>query len=139
MGFLSVYSGVKRVVIDSERNYWVDLKKHISHGDREGAERSLVQMSVENGKTNISPDVTQYRQLLLTASISAWNLDEEDGTVWTVNLDNVQRLPGEVFDRLWLEVDGMGKEEKGAQSRQQFPVGDFSGDPNGDSGSAGTQ
>ena len=134
MGFLSVYSGVNRVVIDPDRDYWVDLKKHISHGDREAAERSLVAMSVVDGKTSVSPDITQYRQLLLTASIAAWNLDEEDGSQWAVSLQNVQRLPGVVFDRLWSEVDGMGKEDP--KSRQQFRDGDVSGDSHGDSGSA---
>lgn len=133
MGFLSVYSGVKRIVIDPDRDYWVDLKKHISHGDREAAERSLVAMSVVDGKTSVQPDITQYRQLLLTASIAAWNLDEDDGTVWGVSFNNVKRLPGEVFDRLWQEVDSMGKEDP--KSRQQFRDGDDGGNSDGDTGS----
>lgn len=134
MGFLSVYSGVKRVVVDPERDYWVDLKKHISNGDREAAERSLVAMSVVDGKTSVNPDITQYRQLLLTASIAAWNLDEEDGTTWAVTFNNVRRLPGEVFDRLWTEVDGMSKEDP--KSRQQFRDGDGGGHSDGDSGTS---
>lgn len=136
MGFLSVYSGVKRVPIgDPERGYWVDLREHVSHGARESAERALTAMSVVNGKASVSPDVTQYRQLLLGASIAAWNLDEEDGSIWPVTPANIQRLPGDVFDKLWVEIDTMNS-PRSAEETQQFRDGDVSGDPHGDGGTA---
>lgn len=133
MGFLSVYSGIKRVVIDTDRGYWVDLKEHISQGDREAAERSLASMVISDGKTNISPDVTSWREQLIHATISTWNLDDDDNTVWPITLDNIRRLPGNVFDQLWKEVDALNSTRKG-EDQQRFRDGDLSGDSNGDTG-----
>lgn len=133
MGFLSVYSGVKRIVVDSERDYWVDLLEYVSQGGREEAERALASMTFVDGKTVPSPDVAKFRQLSVFAAVSAWNLDDEDGTAWPVTLRNVQRLPGVVFDQLWEAVDSANSSRSSEES-QKFRDGDVVSDSDGNSG-----
>jgi hypothetical protein len=131
MGFLSVYSGVKRIVVDSERDYWVDILEHVSQGGREAAERSLSAMTFVDGKTVPNPDVAKFRQLSVLAAVSAWNLDDEDGTIWPLTLRSIQNLPGVIFDQLWEAVDSMNSPRSSEES-QQFRDGDVSSDPHGD-------
>lgn len=132
MGFLSAYSGVVRIVIDTDRGYWIDLKKHLSQGDREASEKALAQnMVVTNGKTSVTPDYTAWRERLILASIAAWNLDDDSGNVWPITLDNLRLLPGDIYDQLWTEVDKMNSSRKG-EEQQRFRDGDVGGHSDGD-------
>lgn len=136
MGFLSAYDGINRVVIgDPSRGYWVDLREHVPHGGREKAERALVNMTVVDGKTSLAPDVTEYRQLLLLASIAAWNLDDDNGVIWPITLENVLRLPGSVFDDLWKKIDETNA-PRSAEENQQFRDGSVRSTADGDGSSA---
>lgn len=127
MGFLSAYDGTKRVIVDEARGYWIDLKKHVSQGDKEISERALVTMTIHDGKPVVNPDVTSYRQALVLAHIAAWNLDDDAGVIWPVTSDNIKRLPGDVFDELWTEVDTLSK-PRNAEERLQFRDGDVVSD-----------
>jgi hypothetical protein len=137
MGFLSAFGDVKRITLDKERGYWVDLKEHVSQGDRETAQRSLESVVVVDGKTNISPDVTTWREQMVLATIAGWNLDDDNG-IWPITLDSVKRLPGTVFDMLWVEVEKLGEIRKGT-AQQEFRDGTVGGDQDGDAGSSGAR
>lgn len=135
MGFLSIYGGTRKIVIDKDRDYWVEIVDFISQGDKEEAERCISKIVMVDGQATPSPDVTRYRQLLVIAAIKSWNLDDEDGRIWTVDLKHLQMLPGSVFDELWKEVDG-GTPSRTPEEERQFPAPDLGGDSDGDSGSA---
>lgn len=129
MGFLSAYSGVRRVDLDG--HYWVDLKEHLSQGAKERGDRALQQMQIVDGKPHVTPDVVEFRQQLVLASIADWNLDDDNGHVWPINMTCVKRLPVAVFDRLWAVVDETNKPPTSAE-RAQFPEGAVRGDPDED-------
>jgi len=75
-------------------------------------------------------DVARYRQLMVTASISDWNLDDDNGKIWPINAQSVQRIPGPEFDRLWSIVDELNTPVSSEEQRQ-FPGGGVDGDQGG--------
>lgn len=131
MGFLSVYDGSRKVFIDEARGYWVELADYVSQGAKEDAERSLSKVVMVRGEAVPTPDVARFRQQMVLAAIKSWNLDDDGGAVWPIDLEHVQMLPGEIFDRLWVEVDGQSKELT-PQEQRQFHVEDLGGNPDGD-------
>jgi len=136
MGFLSAYDGVERITIDHpDKDYWIDLKKNISQGEKEKAEREIQTYKPLDGKMVLIPDVVKAQQLLILASIHSWNLDDENGTPWVVNLVNVKRLPSTVFDTLLKRVDALTAPPS-AEERRRFPADGFGGDPDGDGGAS---
>lgn len=134
MGFLSAFEGFRKVMVDTDRGYWVELLDYVSQGAKEEAERTLSKVIMVGGAATPTPDVARYRQLMLLASIRSWNLDDDSGRVWPVDLKHVQMLPGHIFDELWKEVDGTNK-ERTTEEERQFPAEDVSGDPDGLGGS----
>lgn len=133
-GFLAAYSGTRRVIIgDLSRGYWVELREHLSQGDKEVAERALTSGKVVGGNVEMELDVARYRQLMVLASIADWNLDDTNGTVWPINVQNVRRLPGDEFDRLWKLVDELNAPASSEERRQFHVEGDVS-DQDGYSG-----
>jgi hypothetical protein len=131
MGFLSAYSGTRRVHIgDDTSAYWVELREHVSQGAKEGAERMLSNMLFVDGKAQPNPDVARYRQMMVHASIENWNLDDDNGVIWPINLQNVKRLPGTVFDQLWAILDEIAAPAD-ATERRQFPDAGVGGDQDG--------
>lgn len=134
-GFLSAYSGTRRITIEHPTgDYWVELKEHLSQAAKEKGDRALQTYTPSgNGKPQLSPDVVEFRQQLVLASIADWNLDDDNGTVWPVNMQNVKRLPASVFDDLWTVIDETNAPLSTAEQRQ-FPAGGVGGDPDGDGG-----
>lgn len=130
MGFLSAYEGSRKIVIDEKRGYWVDLRDFVSQGAKEDAERTLSKVVMKHGEAVPMPDVARYRQLMLVAAIKDWNLDDDNGQVWPIDLRHVQKLPGNIFDDLWKEVDGVNKDRTPEEERQ-FPVEDLGGSEDG--------
>ncbi len=122
MGFLSAYSGITRVPVgDPERGYWVELREVLSQGARQKAEQELMGRQQLNGNdVHMKMDVVSYRQLMLLASINDWNLDDDNGKVWPINVQSIQRLPGPVFDDLWVRVD-KSNAPRSAAAQRQFP------------------
>lgn len=105
MGFLSAYTGNTRVKVGpADSDYWVDVKKFVTQGGQEQAEKALLKMVAVDGSPEPRPDVASYRKHMVLASIDDWNLDGDDGKVMPVNLQSVQRLPISVFNQLWLQV-----------------------------------
>lgn len=129
MGFLSAYSGTRKVTIgDPSRGYWVELREYISQGAKTEAERALQgRQRVNGGDVIMDMDVAKYRQLMVAASLVDWNLDDENGKIWPLNLSSVQRIPGPEFDRLWSIVDEMNAPASSSEQRQ-FPGGGVDGD-----------
>lgn len=135
MGFLSAYSKTQKVTIgDPSRGYWVELREYVSQGDKTRAEQVLQGRQHVNGSDIIMDmDVASYRQLMVLASISDWNLDDEAGQVWPINLQSVKRLPGPEFDRLWSIVDKLNAPAT-AEERRQFPGSGVDGNQDGEVG-----
>lgn len=140
MGFLSAYDGTRR--IDLGGGYWVDVKKCLSIVEKQRAERALTSdPTVDmNGRGTAKVDMPGFHNEMISASIVAWNLDEDDGTAWAltpepVKRKNIARLPSTVFDAVWKVVDELnGPRPTGEQA--QFPVPGVGGDPDGHPGAA---
>ena len=120
MGFLSAYSGTQKVTIgDPTRGYWVEIREYVSQGDKTKAEQVLQGRQRVNGSDVVMDmDVAGYRQLMVLASIVSWNLDDDNGRVWPVNLQSVRQLPGPEFDRIWKVVDELNAPASTAERRQ---------------------
>lgn len=126
MGFLSAYEGTTRVTIgDPERGYWVELRQVLSQGARQKAEQELMgRQQINGGDVLMKMDVVGYRQMMVLASIKDWNLDDDAGKIWPINLQSVQRLPGPVFDELWSTIDVSNAPRSVAEQRQFHDAGD---------------
>jgi hypothetical protein len=140
VGFLSAYSGTQK--IDLGGGYWIEVRECLSIVDKQRAEKALasspkVDMS---GNGTVSLDTVAFHNAMLEASIVAWNLDDDNGTVWAlapsnVKRDNIARLPAPVFDQVWQVVNDLnGPRERADQVR--FPEPGVVGDQVGDGGSA---
>jgi hypothetical protein len=126
MGFLSAYDGTTRVPVgDPERGYWVELREILSQGARQKAENELMgRQQINGGDVLMKMDVVGYRQAMLLASVKDWNLDDDNGRVWPINIQSIQRLPGPVFDELWQIVDKSNAPRTAADQRQFRDEGD---------------
>lgn len=131
MGFLTAYDGTHRVAIphpDPNVEYWVDLKKYLSHGATEKAALALQEMELHQGRPQPAPNVFKQQSELVFASILGWNLDDDNGTVWPINMQSIRRLPGEVFKLLHDEVEKLNG-PRSPQEQAQFRAEDLGGDP----------
>lgn len=135
MGFLSAYSGTQKVTVgDPARGYWVEIREYVSQGDKTKAEQVLQGRQRVNGSDVVMDmDVAGYRQLMVLASIVSWNLDDDNGRVWPINLQSVRQLPGPEFDRIWKVVDELNAPASTAE-RRQFPGALDGGDQSGTTG-----
>lgn len=140
MGFLSAYSGTRK--IDVGGGYWVEIKECLSIAEKNLCERALMSSPVVDmsGRGSAKVDSVAFRNAMMSASIVDWNLDEDNGDIWplfpqAVKDANIARLPGPVFDQIWLVVD----ESNGPRERAdavRFPDAGVVGDPDGNGGSA---
>lgn len=136
MAFLTEYSGTERVKLSEK--YWVDVKKCLSRGEMEIAEKLLTSATLtrERAEGNErSVETAGYRTYIVTASIVDWNLDEDDGRIWQLNndrakRDNVKRLPESVFDTIHKRVEELNAPvtpEQRGDFREDGPGGDKHG------------
>lgn len=102
MGFLSAYTGTYRVEFGND--FWVDLKKYITQGGQEQAEKALMKMVTVAGSPEARPDVASYRKHMVLASIDQWNLTDDNEQILPISMQSVQRLPIPVFNELWQQV-----------------------------------
>lgn len=119
MGFLSAYSGTRTIPVGPpDGDYWVKIKECLSSGDKEKADQALTSGKLVPGqqKAEMSMNVVKFRQLMVQASIIDWNLDDESGKIWPIDLAHVRKLPAPIFDQLYKEIDAANapatKEEK---------------------------
>jgi hypothetical protein len=148
-GFLSAYEGTER--IDLGRDYWADVKKCLSTKESaamEGAMGGKQQLDVGTKRQFATLDVRAGRVEMVVASLVAWNLDDDDGTLWPLDPDkppykpgcerrqSVDRLPSPVFDKIWKRCDELNGQDSG-EDQARFPEPAELGDPDGDDGAAG--
>lgn len=140
MGFLSAYSGTRRIDLDG--HYYVVVKECLSMMEKQRADKALgsTQTIDMSGRHAATIDTSAYTLEMVAASIVEWNLDEEDGTIWPLSPEpvkrrSIERLPAPVFERIYQEIDALnGPRSKDEQVR--FPAGELRGDPDGDGGPA---
>lgn len=128
MGFLSAYEGVDRLAIPHpEKDYWVDVKRHVTHGATEKSAAALQGVVLVEGKAKPTPDVFKSQSELVLASVENWNLDDDNGQVWPINMQSIRRLPEAVFDQIHDAVKESNKPQTAAE-RRKFPDVDADGD-----------
>lgn len=141
-GFLSAYDGTERV--EFGRGYWADVKRCLSHAEQQRAQAKLGagRQSIDlSGRASAVVDMNAFETEMIVLSLVAWNLDDEDGTVWPLAPDkarreSVARLPASVAASIFQkcnELNGpMDKREAAG-----FPGADLGGGEVGDGGAAG--
>jgi hypothetical protein len=140
MGFLSAYSSTRK--IDVGGGYWVEIKECLTIVEKQRAEKALSSGPVfdASGRGSAQMDMPAFHTEMVVASVTGWNLDEDDGTVWAltpepVKRKNISRLPAPVFDRIFEAVNELNGPQP-AKERAQFPEPGLGGDPDGDGGAA---
>lgn len=136
MGFLSAYSGTKK--IDVGGGYWIEVRECLPIVDKQRAEKALASSPRVDmaGNGSISLDTVAFHNEMLSASIVAWNLDDEDGQVWLLEPDhikraNIARLPAPVFDQVWAVVNELNGPRE-TSDKVRFPEPGVGGDQDGD-------
>lgn len=130
MGFLSAYSGTRRVYADPEGTYWVDLREYVTQGEKQKAERALSQATLVGTSLQARPDIVAFRELMVLASIAGWNLDDENGKIWPVTLERVRCLPAHFFDELYGIIDELNG-PRSTEDQKSFRVPGDGGGPVG--------
>ncbi|MHA6764679.1 hypothetical protein [Streptacidiphilus sp. PAMC 29251] len=131
---MSAYDGTHRITIPHpEKEYWVELKQHLTHGATEKSATALQAMTVVDGKPRPAPDVFRSRSETVLASIIGWNLDDANGTVWPINMQSLRGLPDSVFSLIHEAVEESNKPRPAAEQARFHGEGGV-GDPDGDSG-----
>ena len=142
-GFLAAsgYEGTEE--IDLGNGYWVKIKRCISQ-----AEYQKVQDHLGGGKMNVNLNGSRFAQMdvgasqveLVAASITDWNLDDDNGEKWPLTpavalKASIARLPSPAFLKLYQACDELNGPRKGTDA-VSFPDGPVGGDQDGDSGAS---
>lgn len=162
-GFLSRYQGTSRIIIsppvdDDPVEYWTEIKKVLSHGEDEVAEKAgMVWKMVpdpknpERQKTDvtINPQARLFEQVM--ASMVGWNLTDVDGTTLPLDYDptleetrrtagmanwqsprrkSLIAIPQPVYDLIAGEV-GKANNQPTREEARQFRPGGGLGNQNG--------
>lgn len=118
MAFLDDYTESVRVELG--HGYWIDIKPVLTYAEQRAAEKHLRATRTvvdENGKatTTVIPNLDAYRFTRLMAAITDWNLDEKDGSIWSLDpkhkAENVNRLPASVVKKVDEQIDALSKED----------------------------
>lgn len=134
MGYKADYSATERITL-SNPAYWVEIRTCLSRRDLRAAEKLLTDATIDVSaggaqSARMMPDVTAYRDHMVTASIVDWNLDDDAGQVLPITPEAVQELAGEDWDRIWERVNLLNGPD-GPAERRRFPAGGVGGDPVG--------
>jgi hypothetical protein len=114
-GFLSKYSGVTRIEIDPDGEWWVDVKDNLDRHSAAQAQAVLVRPVVRyNGtdsETRGDVDTGGYQTELVFAHIVNWNLTDEDGLPLPLEPEeerrkSIERLPEKVFMLISRHIQG---------------------------------
>lgn len=139
MGFLDDEKISGTTKVDLGRGYWVELSNCLPREKVAVAEGLLTGATiVKQSEGTHSTNTAAYRTYLVCASVVSWNLDDGEGEaarVWPFNNDaaitrGVNRLPERYFQKLWLRVDELNKEED-EEEQARFREGDDLGDQGG--------
>lgn len=152
-GFLSASGYEGDETIDLGNGYWVKVKRCLSAAEMTRVENT---MGAGRQRIDVSGGGRQFTELdirgswteMVVESLVAWNIDDEDGTVWSlepekgpyspgcVRRQSVARLPDPVFKLIWQRCDELNAPRKGPEAAS-FPEQAVGGDPDGDAGAAG--
>ena len=109
-GFLSLYNQTERIEVASD--YWIDIKTNLTTAEYEAAQRSLLGKvsMLGTGGIQTEPDTIEYQHALVSSSIVAWNLTDEDGQSLplepeTAKRESINRLPQSVFLAVYERVN----------------------------------
>jgi hypothetical protein len=134
MGFLSQYDGVERIDLGEHEGteYYVEVKKCLSHGESEAAERALVAVEMEeqkDGKSKavMTPDMVTNTEEMVVASIVDWNLTDSADKLLGLHPEeilraSVKKLPQAVFDKIAKRVRELNA-DRTEEEDAQFPAG----------------
>jgi hypothetical protein len=130
--------GTDRLVLPSDPEAWVDMKRRASYGDKAAAQDSMMKIShVDasklNGKRREQAMIDQqsgramvtdfetmaYMMTLLQRLIVAWNYTDELGHALPINRANLELLDGE--DGEFLQTEARGR-IGGRSTDQQGPT-----------------
>lgn len=101
-------TGTETVPLVVNPEYWVEIKTCLDRKDLAQAEKLLTKATASlNGDTTITPQVSDYRDLMVFNSIVKWNLTTSDGTLWPITLENVQKLKGPDFEAIQDRVTAL--------------------------------
>lgn len=145
-GFLDAagYSG--ETEIDLGHGYWVRVKNCLT-----SEEYARVQQLLGNGRAAlridgggpsiVNIDLPAAMREMLANSVTAWNLDDPDGTPWPLEPDkakraSVARLPYPVLQQVYEKCDTLNGPRKGRDAAR-FPDEADGGAADGDGGAAG--
>lgn len=139
MGYQSDYATTERIPLGNPK-YWVEIKRCLSRGELKKAEKLLADTTISVAQdgaqsAQLTPDVSAYRDHMVTSSIVAWNLDDDNGQILPITPDTVAILAGDDFDRIWERVDILNGPD-GPEERRRFPAGGVGSDPAGEGGAA---
>ncbi|SRR5258707_5407584 len=124
MSYEDDYDATEKVVLTNPE-YWVEIKTCLSRAERTKAEGALSRTTVDidgsgNAAPVMSPNIADYRDLMVVNSIVSWNLTGKDGAPWPVSAATVGRLKQADFDRIYTRVDALNSEPTTAEA-QRFP------------------
>jgi len=126
MGYASSYSTRETITLTNQR-YWVVIKSCLSRGELQRAERFLTKAAISTtGTASVEPDVVEYRNAMVTASIVDWNLDDDNGNAIPIVV-GVSILSGPDFEKIWGRVDELNSAPSGDEAAQ-FPAEGVGGD-----------
>lgn len=90
-------SETKRIPLKSDPNYWVDWRSSVRYGDMRAASRAAFKTT---GDGDGEIDATAYADAMLLAYIAGWNLDDEQGNILPVTVENLGFLTSEDSNQL---------------------------------------
>jgi hypothetical protein len=126
MGYRASYTGTERITLTNPE-YWVEIATCLSRGALAKAEAALSQTTVrpnadgDGESTVMTPQVSEYRDLMVLGSLMAWNLDDDAGRVMEISRENMALLSGEDFDLIHKRVDELNSPMSGDEQKR-FPA-----------------
>lgn len=155
MGYLAAsgYAGTER--INLANGYWVEIKKCLSSAEAAFCEAAMMpDHRLADGAQSSTLDQRAYRTEMVVQSLVAWNLDDDDGTVWSLEAGqkfsgpgknpyppqcprrhSVARVAEPDFERIFQRCDELNSPRKGSEAAS-FPDGAERGDQDGNGSAA---
>ena len=143
-GFLAAagYDGTERIDLGS--GYWSDVKRCLTSSEYEHVQQLLgngrAAIRLDGAPSQVNIDLPAAMREMLFRSVTAWNIDDEDGTVWPLEPDKakraaIARLPYPVLQQVYERCDELNTPRKGKEAAR-FPGEADRGAPDGDGGAA---
>lgn len=110
MDFFVDNEAVDRIVLDKEKDIWVDIKARMSYGDQQKLVASYMQLDAmaKKGATvqsTLEVNLETGNLALLLINIKAWNLPGKGNKVASINEATVKLLTIDVASRLVDEIN----------------------------------